>query len=1244
MKKVLSLILALAMVLSVVPFAFAEGEETPASYDLSYAFTLEDEKTFVGGTEGLISDYDGGLTPKRDQRIASGSIADENKADLYALGYWYQSAFYSNANLNRPSVNHFAPADTNNANKETGMTSLAYTYNANIDSASGDYVGDESLYGTLAYNFGAGRIDELAMTSDTGTTSGNGASSLPTIRFKAPKSGYINPVIKLATQDADGLLYRVSKVHLLDPTKKLNSAGWITSGITDAENAIWTTVYPKAGEETYTRVSTNVNTVIAPTDGWAKAPANVMTTRNDALVYVEAGDEINLVFAKTGSDNTKFAIDTIRMDYVDAFTLSAEADYKAGNPVLNVAAVLEQNNFSTDNVSYTVAGTSSALLTETATAGVYTIANTVKNQDVVTVVATYSDLTVTLNITLNTPKTVYDFGELFAVSNTFSGTPGSDYASALTPVTAPGNGDWNVGYAYYANNSTASSTFYKYATLLRSNMYSYAQTDTNNAYKTSHPDDANPALTYSYSTSNTKTADDGGKVTKIAMTAGTTVSSDDVTAGYGTAGYGFGSGKLVPNSSLSGQSARSMTMVVFTAPRTGIVKPVLKLANPNSDANIYYRMYKLSADQSLTADPMVNILPKEGESAFGINISSNTNLKGVVGTAWDGDTWCTVGRSNNFTTRDDALVYVEAGERIVLRFYTTMSYGANFVLDTLKYEYVDRKSLEAEFFFGNEAIDLNAWMEGEGWDTSSAVWSELEDEYDVAQVTADGQLVTKNISPEGSVVRVKALVGDISYFVDITIVSYAATVDPFTYSTVDMTELGHADPAFLLPYYTDAVDRAIYGEIDLGLVDAWKGATASFSVDGKFEYFNGRIRVLALHDYATAGGNYKNVAAEGLALSAGTMPAARDVNSTGTPVVMTLTAKDGTEKRFNLWSFETALRAEEATADTYQYVAGSESNSIIRVESVKNGAEEFVPMHRDSAYTNLTSMSSFVGSMYTHGNLSYNDKAVVPILNSGGQMILPTYYWPDGRQWKTHLSNGDFPDLRGISFTFTAPYSGTIQLSAFAPKNNYALSSSMGGFTSYLSANGSYAAKAIVRAYNADGTYTTLYEEKWGNKANTSPFSLMGDPVVADSATLENAGDDQTLTFDVQKGQDIRVILMVNEKLYTNNNMPLELGSASPAPVFAYQKAQLDEFDGDYAIYATPSSFEGVTSDGILTLLYDENGVLLDTLCGAEVYAEEDYVSISLEGLSISPAYAKLFFWNTMDNIAPLAESLIIRK
>lgn len=684
MKKSLSLLLALAMVLSMVPVAFAEEAETLPSYDLSYAFNLVDGKTFKGGPDGLISDYDGGLTPARTQLITSGTIAADTMADLYALGYWYQSGYWTNQNLNRPSVNHFAPDDTNNANKETGMTSLAFTYNPNIDAADGDYVGDESLYGTMAYNFSAGRYDELAMTADTGSTNGYGGSSLPTIRFKAPKSGYINPVIKLATLDADGLLYRVRKVHLDQKDGKLNHAGWISSeNIYDTSNATWTDIYPKADETTYTRYTTDVNKVIAPLDGWAKAPANVMTTRNDALIYVEARDEINLTFAKTGKVNTRFAIDTVRMDYVDEFTLNFEADYAGYQPSVNVATLLKDTGISLTRATYALTGDTAAILEETETAGVYNIRNTVTDGQVATLEVVVPGLTLTLNIKINVPKMVYDLGEAYAVNNTFSGDAVGDYSSNLSPKTAMNKSNtWYLAYGWGADGHSAS---YAHDKLTRPVYNTFAPEDQLNPFRKDGT--GYESLSFSYSS-------------PVSQTVNNVTYKTNRSVQYGNIAYNFGGGALRDTSTLhvGGTSylAQAVPQIVFTAPKAGLINPKLVIGTSyDENRDLAYRVFKNSIEN--------NIYPKDGEMTVTAKISPQ-----VTSTAMK-DGWA-VSEYGTMTTRDDAYVWVNEGDKIYILFETVASdyKQMNYTIDTVQmiYTYVAGETMDITYN-GSEETTLN---------------------------------------------------------------------------------------------------------------------------------------------------------------------------------------------------------------------------------------------------------------------------------------------------------------------------------------------------------------------------------------------------------------------------------------------------------------------------------------------------------------------------------------------------------
>lgn len=653
------------MVFTAVPFAFAAELDTEAaSYDLSYAFELATEKTYAGGADGLISDYDGGLTPKLDQGILHGTNdAAGITANIFALGYFYGSAgsYYANKNLNRPSVNHFAPEDTNNANQATGMTSLAFTYAANINDAAGDYVRDDT-YGTLAYNFEAGCYDELAMTSRTGTDS----QTIPVIRFRVPRSGYINPVIKLSTLNDAGLLYRVRKLHFDDPTGILNNTGWATNNAVLHEAAEYSEIYPMTGEETFTRSSAvTISEVVAPLGGWAKAPAGEMTVRDQALIWVDAGDEIWLQIGKTGTSNVTFAIDTLRFDYVDdSFTLNTNVAYKASNPILNVAAILQNAGISVENATYAVAESSQALLTAAGTDGVFTIADTVENGAVVTVNVTLPGLELIVNATLSVPTLTYDLGDAYAITNSFTGDPVADYASNLTPVTPMAK--TNMWYLAYGWSADGYSTSYAHANLTRPVYNTYAPGDLQNPFRLDGT--GAESLSFSSSAPSSQTIDGTAYKTNRGVQ-------------YGNIAYNFGAGKLNDTSALhvggTAYLAWAMPQIVFTAPKAGLINPRLVIGTNHDENNdLAYRVFKNSVEN--------NIYPKDGEASATANISTNITSEAMK-TGW------AVSEYGKLTTRDDAYVYVEEGDKIYILFDTVASdyLQMNYTIDSIQMVYTE---------------------------------------------------------------------------------------------------------------------------------------------------------------------------------------------------------------------------------------------------------------------------------------------------------------------------------------------------------------------------------------------------------------------------------------------------------------------------------------------------------------------------------------------------------------------------
>ena len=114
--------------------------------------------------------------------------------------------------------------------------------------------------------------------------------------------------------------------------------------------------------------------------------------------------------------------------------------------------------------------------------------------------------------------------------------------------------------------------------------------------------------------------------------------------------------------------------------------------------------------------------------------------------------------------------------------------------------------------------------------------------------------------------------------------------------------------------------------------------------------------------------------------------------------------------------------------------------------------------------------------------------------------------------------------------------------------------------------------------------------------------------------------------------------------------MPLKLGDYSPAPVFEYEGPVESGFDVENELLiAVPSMAEGVTPTGVLALFYNEAGELLNVVANDEnVKIVNGIVGIGKSESNVTEfveaAYAKVFFWNGLENIVPLAEALYIRK
>ena len=143
---------------------------------------------------------------------------------------------------------------------------------------------------------------------------------------------------------------------------------------------------------------------------------------------------------------------------------------------------------------------------------------------------------------------------------------------------------------------------------------------------------------------------------------------------------------------------------------------------------------------------------------------------------------------------------------------------------------------------------------------------------------------------------------------------------------------------------------------------------------------------------------------------------------------------------------------------------------------------------------------------------------------------------------------------------------------------------------------------------------------------------------------------DGSLDIPVKKGEVIRIILACNadEKGWISSFLKNSGDTGSvryiPDPTFTYQYADAaDEFDAG-GVYVTPFTFEGINAENVFTLFFDQNGQLIGNSKAAdEGSSEEEYFGIYLPDAG-DVAFAKVFFWDSLTNIQPLAGDIMVRK
>lgn len=1285
-KKVLSLVMALAMVLSCCTFVFAEGEEaeeTPTvqtTYDFAEFFVTSD-----GFTGNPLTDY--GTDPEGDGTYTYKNLTRVENDNWKAVAYWDGANTPGSALRYTFRAGHASRAWSDDKNttltlKEGATNStvripnMVASYNIpgyteqsttsdlekHWDGTDSVVYGDNGFASTTFWPYGG----LIGYGFSNGTGYGNmapwGRVHLAAV-FTAPRAGFVSPTVRIFTNDVGIAAYRVYRNRVVDGVES------------------WTNIYPAEG--TGSTITASYALEEHEANGWVSLAAGVDEKRSDGVIWVEAGDQIILrIASQNGTDvSSPMALDTFKIDYVSELDMTYFPDTRT---------VDVRQDGAPEGTTYTVAENSGLVATDVA--GVFAVADTYVDGTAVPVTVTVGTTTATINVTLTCAT--YDLAEAFYTTNDYSEslTAAEKYAAkSQTPaITNDGSDIWAVGY-FEKSNLTK---LYPYAVLQRPKGYR-AYEDT--LY------DRTPAMTWTIAKAYFGSTADGVTVSGYTNDADNGYSLLNTNAAKGSLTYNYGSDTYLSNSgaghiSYNGNSVH--VSAIFTAPMDGVINPVLKAAASTANT-ISYRMYKVDAAGTYT-----QIYPSATESASWIQPTTDWDgaypISDICNTNWaylpaSGGGWM---------VQDKGAVRVAKGDKIYLRFAGTNG-SESFGVSQLTMNYLgrfganDELLLEAPFAaYEEETINLVTPRDAEidlsreilNTEAKGTMEYTITGNTEILRATATAGLyeLTGEINAGGTAATVTAgyysagnssANGDAPLYttsVDVYVNAASMGVDTFTYDLFKASQLGYDGDGFLLPYYTDATERAMYGEIDLGLTDEWKGATVTISDTSKVQYLgNGRVRVLAKHDFKDAGGTFpkweKNVQPTTTAAAYNGNPAIRDTTTAGaSPVVMTVKAPDGGVRKFNLWSFNAAVQG-DAASETYGfnysgYYVGNEVTSLEGyIDMTATNGGSFEPMYRDSGVN--TMITPVADDMYLSGGPSAYWNGRVPTFTNTGSID----FWAYNQSGWEGMTNSTYVDYDGVAWAFTAPKDGTVNIANHL--TDY-LHSSVPGWWVKDTLVGS------VRKYALDGSYTTLLEYTYDDygafdipcdnddgvyKANTET-NPMFNRASTKTGTMVDALDetDGSMNVDVKKDEVIRVILACNadSKGWVSTFLP-EANNANkavvpgvsflPNPTFTYVQTgeYADGFDSESnMLVVVPSTVTGLENTGVLAILYSEAGQILEVIRGIDQDADgNDKISLDTEsgavGISYfasTAAYAKVFFWEDLGNIQPLAGDILVRK
>ncbi|MBO4954312.1 MAG: hypothetical protein J6D04_04120, partial [Clostridia bacterium] len=764
MKKVLSLVLVIAMVLSCVPFAFAEDEavsepvEIPAvwaSYDAGEAFAVDTtQHTF---TTDAAASYPNGTLPAKASSIWSvGRYEHGTGYDRFSkYGYLLRAGYGFRAN--EDTVNTTLNLTENATIEPVRLANMVWTQNATVklEKTTETYHphtnGSAAVYGdggysipdpnsysaTLGYSFGNTIIRE---NSSLGYQ--NEGSVHPAIRFVAPATGLIRPTLLMK-----------GSVNVAWQIFKLDATGSKTA------------VYPAKGAESVSIVTPDASVTVPEkwATGWASMPASY-TTFDSETIWVEAGDTLELRFAAKGPEGKggAFTLATYVLDYINPITEWA-VEYDASQTLIDFRA---QRMFGMDT------DLASTDLVETDVDGVFEIPADFVSGTTVTVTEAYLGTTHVIKATLTKSVNHYDAGDGFAVDtekHPFTGNAATDYPNASLP--AKKSPFWIVGR--YGYNSGNYDYFAQYGKLHRVYVYNKAyeddksgalQLDPNHADSVGKDTTRYPVMAWSSNSLATlSTTELIGHWSGGGKTYGDGGYAFNGVGGYnGILGYGFNTAFAKENSSLGYQNSGSVhPAIIFTAPKTGLVRPTLKLSGP---LGVVYKLYKIDSTGATT-----NIYPASAEESVSI-VSPHADVPNLADKWKNGWTHIPSAR----TTRDSEVIWVEAGDKIELRFAASGPEGKNqpFDLNYFAIDYANPMVSEvvARYHGDERVVDLREFKKLPGNHDMVAPEGLTETE-------TDGVFMVNEDFVSGTVVSFAEKQGDITHLIRVTLEEWATSFD-----------------------------------------------------------------------------------------------------------------------------------------------------------------------------------------------------------------------------------------------------------------------------------------------------------------------------------------------------------------------------------------------------------------------------------------------------------------------------------